>query len=112
MRPLEITRGDTIPLTLTVTREEEPVDLRLPSTELRFTARDRDGRTITKELDDGIEVDAGDPGNVATILIDPDDTTGVEKTTWFDFDVELTEPDGTVTTLVLSAIEVKLDVTV
>jgi cyanophycinase-like exopeptidase len=104
-------RGDTIPLSIAVTREGTAVDL--TGAALRFVAKrrlkDADvDALITKTIGAGITVTDAAAG-AAVIMIDPADTDGFLKGMTLQCEVQMVESDGTITTVAQGTLEVKID---
>jgi hypothetical protein len=112
MSDFRVTRGDSASFTITVTVGGVPLDLRLMNTALVFAAREIPGDAIvlSKSIGSGITVEPGNPGNVATLKLDPGDTSGIDAPTILAYDVQLTEPDARVTTVVGGRITITPDI--
>lgn len=106
MTDLKMYRRDTAVFLLPVTRPdddgvEQPVDLTLTGTRVTFSAKyfaqDPDvDRVMQKTETDGITL----AGNVATIRLEPADTENVPNiVVSLLWDVQVVEPDETVTTV-------------
>lgn len=107
------TRGDTIDLEVTVTRDGAPVDL--TGADLWFTAKlkvkDADVDAVAqKTVGSGITVTDAVNGE-ALITLDPADTDGLTKETTLYCDVQLVEASGRVTTVASGTLTILRDVT-
>ena len=107
MSILSMVRGDTADFRVTLT-DASGAELPLGSLGLTFTAR-HGPLTITKTVGFGVTVtDAS--GGIATVRIEPADTTSIEDRTIFTWDLEVR--DGAVVQTPLSGeLLVEMDVT-
>lgn len=112
---IEFPRGDTVRLPVAVTRPAGGAVVDLSGCSLRFTVKrkrkDADADAImVKTIGDGILISDA-PAGLAVILIDPEDTDTFTKARTFQCDLQLVEPDDTITTVADGTLTVTLDVT-
>lgn len=107
-------RGDTIELSVTVTRSGAAVDL--TDADLTFTAKrrysDADADAVVqKTLGDGIAVVGDAEDGEILVTLDPEDTDSLTRQTVLLCDVQLVESDGRVTTVASGTLTITPDVT-
>jgi hypothetical protein len=112
MADLTAVRGDTNEYDVTVTRDGSALDL--TGATLKFTAKrsmdDSDLQAVfQKTIGSGIVV-TDEPGGLATLTVDPADTSSLPAPRSFHYDLELTESDGRVTTVAIGQLRLSADV--
>lgn len=112
---IEFPRGDTVRLPVVVTRPAGGAVVDLSGCSLRFTAKrkrkDADADALlVKTIGSGILISDA-PAGLAVILIDPADTNAYTKQIALQCDLQLVEPDDTITTVADGTLTVTLDVT-
>jgi hypothetical protein len=96
MSRIEMVAGDTRTLNLAVTRDGVAADL--TGAFLWFVARGR-VTSISKDSDSGIVIDDA-VGGLATITLDPSDTSGASATETLHVEVQMRTASGAIETVV------------
>jgi hypothetical protein len=106
---LEIRRGDTRPLTITLSQDATGIDL-------WFTAKRRvtdsdDDAVLRKSTDEGsITIPVG-TGGIALVDVDASDTESLTATTRLYWDVQTVDDDGTIDTVAHGRMVIHADIT-
>ena len=111
---LEMMRGDTKVFDVTIT-DEAGAAVNLTGSTVKFTAKNRVGdaqgvAVIALTTGDGVELTDAANG-VARVTIAPDDTSGFTSKKTLEYDVQVAETGGRVSTPVRGTLTVEMDVT-
>lgn len=104
---LEAVRGDTIPLQLTITRNNAAVNL--TGAAFRLACKKWKNDTVPLILVETATVETPSSG-VAVITILPEDTEDFEDTIILSCDIQLTESDGRKTTVASGSLKILADI--